>query len=164
MTTFETIEIPNDRARERLPIHIEVSDLSAWPGRTLRMRFDWNNAGRTSGRWNWEVRLVNPNNGEVSDESMTEEEGILIPRRPVMYAWPYVFRDYILFMFLDFSRTATRATSRNLGDKVKLVAFPGRESPGYEDWLAEQDGVDIIADSRRERELRTRDVASGLLF
>lgn len=132
MTEFEIIELPADRASDKLPIDVETTGLFAWPNRRLRFSFDYSSI---EDRWYWEVRLVG--------------EGIIIPHQPVHYIFPYEFRDYLMFMFVDTTRQADKVTADNLGDPVQLVAFPGPQSENYQAWLdrQQQDETDVLSTS-----------------
>ena len=120
LSDFETLPIPADRASARLPIDRTYTGTSAAPNRGLRVRMDYNDA---MSRWTFDVALA--------------ELGVAIPRRPVTLLQEYSFRDRILLMFVDPLGLLERVTPGNLGTRVKLVVYPGPESPGWEEWLAE---------------------------
>ena len=120
LSDFETLPIPADRASARLPIGRTYTGTSAAPNRGLRVRMEYNDA---MSRWTVAVALA--------------DRGIAVPRRPVTLLQEYSFRDRILLMFVDPLQQAERVTPGNLGDPVKLVVYPGPESPGWDDWFAE---------------------------
>ena len=120
LSDFETLPIPVDRARARLPIDRTYTGTSAAPNRGLRVRMDYNDA---MSRWTFDVALA--------------ELGVAIPRQPALLYHEYSFRDRVLLMFVDPLRQEEYVTPGNLGTRVELVVYPGPESPGWEEWFAE---------------------------
>lgn len=102
----EIIPLPADRASEKLPIHIETIP-DSFPER-FAIRLDWN---------------------MVMEKWVVEIEHLEIERRVVKnMASPYLplwYDPYILFVFLDPSGQQMEVTPTNLGDDMKLFAFPG---------------------------------------
>lgn len=126
---FDTIPLPTDRARDKLPFMRIVRDHPAWPNQELRLYFEWN---EPANYWVWRVEV--PGHGDI------------ITRQPVQYASNYQFRGYLTFIFLDLSRNVEQVTPHNLGEAVDLVAIPGPESPGWVDWVnRQQNGVTSAA-------------------
>ena len=102
----EIIPLPNDRAMEKLPIHIEVQPES-FPER-FRVRFEWNYIAE---KWTIEVEHVSIDRTVVN--------GFASPYLP------YWYDPYILFVLIDPSGEEMEVTPENLGDSVRLFAFPG---------------------------------------
>ena len=125
ITEFDTIPLPTERIREKLPVARTVRNHPAWPNQELRLLFEWN---EPASYWVWRVEV--PNHGDI------------ITRQPVQYASQYQFRGFLTFMFIDLSRNVRRITHRTLGESVDLVAIPGPESPGWEEWVARQQAHD----------------------
>lgn len=120
-TDLDTIDVPTDRARDQLPIHLIQRGHPSWPDAIFEIFFDYNNSG---GYWTWEVQL--------------EEFGVIIGRQPVDYGKFYSFRDYIYFGFLDLSGDTEHVTPETLGAEVSLIAVPGLDSPGFDEWVEHQ--------------------------
>ena len=119
--TIGAEDVNTDPFRNREPVELTVSDLPAWPRKTFVMLFDWNSVDQ---RWMWSVSLES---GET-----------IVPEQPAGYAKPCQFREYILFMFLDYSRTVEAVTPDSIFGAVELIAIPGPVSPGFDDWIQNQ--------------------------
>jgi hypothetical protein len=122
IVSWDTIDLPTDRIKDKLPVHRTVRDHPSLPNRSFDLYFDYNENAQF---WTWKVEL--------------DEVGEIIPRQPVHYAEPYAYDDYVVFNFVDFSREDREVTHRTLGDEVELVATPGPDSPGWDDWIARQE-------------------------
>lgn len=108
--TIETIPIDGEAALNKEPIHIEVTNMDAWPNQQLFIRLDWN---EQFDRWIFEV--------EHGDDDM----GLLFPRSPACLMREYWFWPYVMFTFLDISNRSKAVTPTTLGDQVVLGVFSG---------------------------------------
>lgn len=117
MPEIETIPLPDERAKRKEPIEIQLNSLDSWPEMVgpLELRFDWNSAMR---RWIWEAHR----DGEM-----------MFDRAPVCLTREYSYKGYVMFMFIDPSQTETRVSARNLGDEVRLSVFAGPDSTAFEE-------------------------------
>lgn len=104
---METIPLPRDRIRDKLPVNIEVGNIDAWPGQRFRLRLDWNTSMKR-----WVVRITHV------------ETDTTFARSPVSLMRSYEFDPYISFIFFDPSNEADKVSAENLGRTVKLGAFP----------------------------------------
>jgi hypothetical protein len=102
----EIIPLPADRASKTLPIHIE-SNPDSFPER-FAFRFDWNPIVE---RWVMEI------------EHLAIDR--IVVKNMVTPYFPYWYDPYILFMLIDPSGQQMMVTPDNLGDDIKLFAFPG---------------------------------------
>lgn len=102
----DVIPIPNDRATEKLPIHVETIP-DSFPER-MQVRLDWNFIME---KWVLEVEHV-----EIDE---------LVVQDMVSPYVPYWYEPYIVFSFIDPSGQTKEVTPTNLGDDVKLFAWPG---------------------------------------
>lgn len=100
------IPIDNDRAAQKLPIHIETVP-DAFPER-FQIRLEWNFIEE---KWVFEV-------------IHKEIEERVVKNLATPY-FPYWYDPYILFAFLDPSGEAMEVTPDNLGDDIELYAYPG---------------------------------------
>ena len=110
----EIIPIENERANQKLPIHLEVSP-DSFPER-FQIRLDWNFIAE---KWVMEVYHVSLDR--------TVLKSMVTPFHP------YWYEPYIVFTFIDPSGNNHEVTPSNLGDEVKLYAYPG--PAGQEDPL-----------------------------
>lgn len=102
----EIVPIDNDQAREKRPFNIRVTpDAFSEP---LRILMEWNPVVE---RWSFEVRQINV------------DERII--KNLVTPYFPYWYRPYLLFTFLDTSGNETEVTPENLGDEIQLYIYPG---------------------------------------
>lgn len=122
IVSWDPIDLPTSRFKDKLPVHHTVRDHPALPNRSFELFFDWN---ETAQYWTWRVEL--------------DDEGEIIHRQPVHYGDPYEFGNYVVFNFVDFSREDREVTPSTLGDEVELIATPGTDSPGWDDWVARQE-------------------------
>lgn len=103
----ERIPLPNDRAREKRPIHIEYLSQSM-PRQRFAVRLDWNSYMES---WTIEIEHVD------------------IERRVTKStATPYRVYSYLpnaVWFFADPSGEQKRVTPSNLGDEMKLFSLPG---------------------------------------
>lgn len=102
----EIIPLPSDRANKTLPIHIETIP-DSFPER-FAIRFDWNPVVE---RWVMEI------------EHLAIERTVV--KSMVTPYMPYWYDPYILFSLIDSSGQQMRVTPSNLGDDIRLFAFPG---------------------------------------
>ena len=103
----ETIPIPNDRAQEKRPIHLEFPPRS-FPNQRFALRMDWNDY---MGRWT--VQIEHLRRGFVITDSVAS-----------LYR-PYDYLPFLVFFFADPSGDATEITPENLGDEVQFSVLPG---------------------------------------
>lgn len=136
ITEFDTISLPAERARDKLPIEQRVFDHPAWPLRELRFYFDYNDAADC---WIWRCELQ-PDAEDV--DGPDADPLTIVPRGPALYGVPRRYRAWIGFTFLDLSRAVTRVTPGTLGAEVSLVAIPLPSSPGYAEWVERQRTAD----------------------
>ncbi|MDG5762015.1 hypothetical protein QA600_22115, partial [Natronococcus sp. A-GB1] len=76
-------------------------DNAAWPNRAIDIQFDWNRNGEC---WVWSV--------EKHDGEKT-----IISNRPAHYGKPYLYDNYLAFMFIDFGEHEHKVTKSNLGNR-----------------------------------------------
>lgn len=105
---IETVPIPDEKAKKKEPMKLEVSGIEAWPGQRFIVTLDWNPSMEK-----WIVTITHLNTGKefFNGTASLIREMSLDP--------------YIHFMFLDPSRKATKVTPSNLGDNVILGIFRG---------------------------------------
>ena len=108
--SFEVIPLPRNEIRRKQPVHIEVTNLDAWPNNRFRIRFDWNN---TMGRWVIRIKHVDTDTWIVNGVANLMFEYSLDP--------------YVAFILFDPSNTAKSVTEQNLGRNVRLGVFPKEE-------------------------------------
>lgn len=104
---MEVVPLPRDRISERLPVHIEIGGLEAWPNNRFRMELDWNNA---YGKWIMVMRHLGTND--------------VVVHAPVCLMREYAYQNYVAFIFHDPANEAEEVTPENLGRTVKLGVFP----------------------------------------
>jgi hypothetical protein len=111
----EVIPIPNERATERRPIHIEFTP-RAFPGNRIAARLDYNTV---MDRWIVELKHVN--------------RGYRITKSVATPYRPYEYLPWFVCYFADPSGKATEITPDNLGDDMKLFLVPGPSGKPPED-------------------------------
>jgi len=104
---MEQIPIPERRAREKRPIHLEFMPRS-FPGQRFAVRFDWNSY---AGHWTVEIEHLR--------REFTVTNSMATPFRP------YSYLPYLVFVLADSAGEVTEVTPENLGDEVKLWVLPG---------------------------------------
>ncbi|QHS17931.1 hypothetical protein GWK26_12665 [haloarchaeon 3A1-DGR] len=104
---MERIPIPEDRAQEKRPIHLEFIPRS-FPGQRFAVRFDWNDYAEQ-----WTIELEH-----VRREYMITKS-VATPFRP------YSYLPYLVFVLADTAGEVESVTPQNLGDEVKLWVLPG---------------------------------------
>lgn len=102
----EIIPLPNDRAVEMKPIHV-TSQLQSFPER-FAFRFEWNHIQE---KWVMEIEH------QTINERVTK--GFATPYMPHWYG------PFVMFSLIDPSGQQKEVTPNNLGDDIKLFAFPG---------------------------------------
>lgn len=103
----EVIPIPNDRASEKRPIHLEFPPRS-FPGQRFALRMDWNDQ---IGRWTVEIEHL--------------RRGFVVTDSVASLYRPYSYLPFLVFMFADPSGEAKRITPDNLGDDIRFYVLPG---------------------------------------
>lgn len=102
----EIVPIDSETALNREPIHLRVTPQS-FP-EPLLIRLDWN-------------PVTEKYTFEVIHESIDER----VIKNAVTPYFPYWYRPYIVFSFIDESGQTVAVTPETLGDEVELYAFPG---------------------------------------
>lgn len=105
---IEKVPIPDEKAKQKKPMKLEVSGIEAWPGQRFTVTLDWN-----SRMERWVVTITHLNTGKEFFNGVAS----LIREMSL--------KPYIHFMFLDPSRQADEVTPSNLGDNVILGIFRG---------------------------------------
>jgi len=103
----EEIPIPQRRAQDKRPIHLEFMPRS-FPGQRLALRMDWN---AVQGEWTVEIEHLR--------REFTITKSVATPYRP------YSYLPYLVFVFADPSGEETAVTPSNLGDEMKFWVLPG---------------------------------------
>ena len=114
----EEIPLPNDVARERQPIHVEISP-SAFPNQRFAVRLDWNPQLGASGKWTLEIEHL--------------DRGVRVTRSTATPYRPYPYFPWIVFFFADRSTQQMAITPSNLGDEMRLYVRPGPAGVAEED-------------------------------
>lgn len=109
----EIIPIDDAQATNKEPFNIAVTP-NAFP-EPMQILMEWNPIEE---KWSFEVRHTNINETVI--------QNLVTPY------FPYWYRPYILFSFIDESGQETEVTPENLGDEIKLYAYPG---PGGEETI-----------------------------
>jgi hypothetical protein len=103
----EVIPLPERRAQEKRPIHLEFTP-RAFPTQRFALRMDWNDVLE---RWTVEIEHL--------------RRGFQVTNSVASLYRPYSYMPFLVFLFADPSGEAKRLTPDNLGDDVKLFALPG---------------------------------------
>ncbi len=112
----EIINLPERRARQKRPIHVEFN-LRSFPRQRFALRMTWNSELE---RYNLEIEHLNRN--EIVTKSI---------------ATPYRFYSYMpwcVFLFADTSGKEKRVTPNNINDEMNLYALPGPDGLPPEEW------------------------------
>ena len=112
----ERIPLPERRARDKRPIHVEFQPRSM-PGQRFAVRMDWNDF---ASQWTVEIDHVT--------------RGFTITKSVAKLYRPYSYLPYLVFAFVDPSGNETEVTPENLGDEVQLFVWPGESGQSPEDW------------------------------
>lgn len=111
---MEEIPLPEQRARNKRPIHIEFRPRS-FPQR-FSLQMDWN-----SHQQRWIIKI----------EHLQRE--FTVTKSPATPYRPYSYMPYCAFLYADPSAHATEVTPENLGDEMKFWVLPGPSGQQPED-------------------------------
>lgn len=112
----EIIPVPRRRAEAKRPINIEFQPRSM-PGQRFGVRMDWNDVIEE-----WTVEIEHVTRGHKITRSVAK------PYRA------YDYEEYVYFAFIDPSGQETEITPENLGDEIRLFAFPGEGGQPPDEW------------------------------
>lgn len=104
---MERIPLPEEKARDRRPIHVEFQP-RAMPGQRFAVRLDWNSY---LGKWIIEIEHTNV--------------GRRITKSTATAYRPYGYLPNLVFYFADASGEQTEITPMNLGDEIQLFVVAG---------------------------------------